>query len=274
MCDTKRNLIWFKVITLHLQFFYKSERWHKLIFVFFYHQSAIWVGAPHKQSWGVTVSNTSWMWMTCTDCRNFNLIFLEEFDFLWYLMILSITMPKLSIFAIPPRKHSSLRGKRHCVLPTACHLWYLNFNQVFNRSRDRVIFCVAMTQLPKNPSTPCQQHPIFGDSSCMMIPGWNLNKLVLWLHWLWHFFITFFAISTPTVFSWAPHVHLWRGYLYLGGFRKKCLHHFHLTFLDHLDAIRCSGQYLIFFIIIVSSDRLECSSLRIQYIMSVKHFRW
>jgi hypothetical protein len=49
-------------------------------------------------------------------------IFLEEFDFFWYLMILSITMPKLSIFAIPPRKHSSLRGKRHCVLPTACHL--------------------------------------------------------------------------------------------------------------------------------------------------------
>ena len=159
------------------------------------------------------------------------------------------------------------------MLPTACHLRYLNFDKVFNWSWDCVIFCVPVTKLSENPASPTQKHSIFGNSSCMMIPRRNLNEFVLRLHWLRHFFIIFFPITTSAIFSWAPHVNFWWRYLNLRSFRKKCLHHFHLAFLDHLNAIRGSRHYLIFFIIIVSGDRLESSPLRIQNIMSVKNFR-
>ena len=108
----------------------------------------------------------------------------------------------------------------------------------------------------------------------MMIPRRYLSKFVLRLYWLWHFFITFFPITTSAIFSWTPHVNFWWRYLDLWGFRKQWFHHFHLTLFDYLNAMGGSRYYLIFFIIIVSSDWLESSSLSIQDIMSVKNFRW
>ena len=107
----------------------------------------------------------------------------------------------------------------------------------------------------------------------MMIPRRYLSKFVLRLYWLWHFFITFFPITTSAIFSWTPHVHFWWRNLKLRGFRKQWFHHFHLTLFDYLNAMGGSRYYLIFFIIIVSSDWLESSSLSIQDIMSVKNFR-
>jgi hypothetical protein len=107
----------------------------------------------------------------------------------------------------------------------------------------------------------------------MVITRRYLNEFVLRLHWLRHFFIAFFPVTTSAILSWTPHIHFRRRYLYLGGFRKQSFHHFHLTLFYHLDAIGGSRYYLIFFIIIVSGDRLESSSLSIEDIMSVKHFR-
>jgi len=81
-------------------------------------------------------------------------ILFEEVDFLGQRLIERVTMAEQAIFPIAPRECAALTRQSEGVLPAACHLSYLDFNQSFYWSWNRVVLCVAMSKLSEYPATP------------------------------------------------------------------------------------------------------------------------
>ena len=81
-------------------------------------------------------------------------ILFEEIYFLGQRLIEGVPMAEQAIFPIAPRECAALTRKSEGVLPAACHLSYLDFNQSLYWSWNRVVLCVAMPKLPEYPATP------------------------------------------------------------------------------------------------------------------------
>ena len=135
-------------------------------------------------------------------------ILLEEVNFLRKRLIEGVTMAEQAILPIAPREYSALTRQSEGVLPAACYLSYLDFNQSFYWSWKRVVLSVAMPKLSEYPATPCQNHPILAYSSRVMIPACQLLEPVLAVYLTGHFLVAVFAGPAPAILARAPHVAL------------------------------------------------------------------
>ena len=81
-------------------------------------------------------------------------ILFEEIYFLGQRLIEGVAMAEQAILPIAPREYSALTRESEGVLPPACHLSYLDFNQSFDWSRNRVVLGVAMPKLSEYPASP------------------------------------------------------------------------------------------------------------------------
>ena len=106
-------------------------------------------------------------------------ILFEEVHFLGQRLIEGVTMAEQAILPIAPREYSALTRESKGVLPAARNLSYLNFNQSFDWSRNRVVLCVAMPKLSEYPATPSQYHTVFAHSGRVMIPACQLLEPML-----------------------------------------------------------------------------------------------
>jgi hypothetical protein len=81
-------------------------------------------------------------------------ILFEEIHFLGQRLIEGVTMAEQAILPIAPGEYTTLTRESEGVLPPACHLSYLDFNQSFDWSRNRVVLSVAMPKLPEYAASP------------------------------------------------------------------------------------------------------------------------